>query len=114
MSNSVTLPPYRIVTVYTFGEAADQKLRADQVPRCSSGYKNLGTDYGSFIPPADSPNMKYSSFVAIFSLFVISAFAEIIQIGAPPDGTQVKPGKNIKVEVVQPVRFLVLSPPLIH
>jgi hypothetical protein len=58
----------------------------------------------------NSFSMKYFSFAAILSLFVISAFAEIIEIGAPPDGTQVKPGQKIKVEVIQPVRLWKFSP----
>jgi hypothetical protein len=53
----------------------------------------------------NSLNMKYFSFVAVLSLFIVSAFAEIIEIGAPPDGTQVKPSQKIKVEVIQPVRL---------
>jgi hypothetical protein len=53
----------------------------------------------------NSLNMKYLSFAAVLSLFIVSVFAEIIEIGAPPDGTQVKPGQKIKVEVIQPVRL---------
>ena len=49
--------------------------------------------------------MKYFSFTTILSLFVFVAFAEIIEIGAPPDGTQAKPGQKVKVEVIQPVRL---------
>jgi hypothetical protein len=52
--------------------------------------------------------MKFASLVAFASL-VCSALGQSIEIGYPPQGSQIKPGGSFIVQVVRPVRRTLLS-----
>ena len=53
--------------------------------------------------------MKFFSIAAIVSLIATALSAQGIEIGAPANGAKVKAGHKFKVEVVEPVRFCILS-----
>jgi hypothetical protein len=53
--------------------------------------------------------MKLASFLTLASLAVSTAFAQGIQIGYPLPNTRIKPGRNITVQVLKPVRILLHS-----
>jgi hypothetical protein len=52
--------------------------------------------------------MKFFSVAATVSLFITGAFS-LLEIGAPPNGTQVQPNQNVTVMAITPVPPHIIS-----
>ena len=50
--------------------------------------------------------MKLASFLTLASLAVSAVFAQVLEIGLPQPGTNITPGQNLTVQLLQPVRIL--------
>jgi hypothetical protein len=71
---------------------------------CSACIKDL---YQALSSPAVTSLEMKDFYILVLLLFATVVLGESIQIGSPPNGTQVTPGQQINVEVIEPVRSCV-------